>query len=137
MAQKKQANASSTAQGNAGFDLTDLVDMSRETSLVAYRAAVQTQKAADQMLEKMIEAGTASQEAGLQFGRAYLNTLNQARQDWLSQANQVTERLLTTSPTAFEYPFKNEVGQINDGIAQGAKLLFDAFFAPLRAAAGR
>ncbi|HYP29661.1 MAG TPA: hypothetical protein VE262_23310 [Blastocatellia bacterium] len=130
MAQKKQAK-------DAGFDLTELIDMSRETSLVAYRAAVQTQKAADQMLEKMIEAGTASQEAGLQFGRTYLRTVNQSRQDWMGQANQVTERLLTSSPTAFEYPFRNEMEQINDGLAQGARLLFDAFFAPLRAATRR
>ena len=137
MTQKKQANASSTARGNAGFDLTDLIDISRETSLVTYRAAVETQKAADRMLEKMIEAGTASQEAGLQFGRSYLQTLNQARQGWTSQANQVAERMLTASPSDFEYPFKNEMEQINDGIAQGAKLLFDAFFAPLRAAARR
>ncbi len=137
MAQKKQANASSTTQSNAGFDLTDLIDISRETSLVAYRAAVQTQKAADQLVEKVIETGTASQEAGVQFTRAYLRNMNQARQEWLNQANQVTERLLTASPVAFEYPFKNEIDQINDGIAQGTKLVFDAFFAPLRAAARR
>lgn len=145
MAQKKQANASSTsqsttqstAQRSAGFDLTDLIDISRETSLVTYRAAVQTQKATGQLVEKMIEAGTASQEAGLQFTRAYLQNMNQARQEWLDQANQVTERLLNASPVAFEYPFKNEIDQINEGIAQGTKLVFDAFFAPLRAAARR
>ncbi len=137
MAQKKQANASSATRSNSGFDLTDLIDISRETSLVAYRAAVQTQKAADQLVEKVIETGTASQEAGVQFTRAYLRNMNQARQEWLNQANQVTERLLTASPLAFEYPFKSEIDQINDGIAQGTKLVFDAFFAPLRAAARR
>ena len=137
MTQKKQANASSTAQKNAGFDLTDLVDISRETSLVTYRAAVETQKAADQMIEKVIEAGAASREAGLQFTTSYLRTLNKARQDWQGQANQVTEKILTTSPVAFEYPFKNEIDQLNEGLAQGARLVFDAFFAPLRAAARR
>jgi polyhydroxyalkanoate synthesis regulator phasin len=137
MTQKKEARESSTTQTNAGFGLTDLVDVSRETSMATYRAAVQTQKAADKMIEKMIEAGTTSQEAGLQFTRAYLQNMNQARQEWLNQANQVTERLLTASPTAFDYPFKNEVDQINDGIAQGARLVIDAFFAPLKAAARR
>ena len=126
MTQKKQANASSTAQRNAGFLLTDLVDISRETSLVTYRAAVETQ-AADRMLNKMIEANAASREAGLQFTTAYLRTLNQARQEWQDQANQVTEKILTTSPVAFDYPFKNEIDQINEGIAQGARLVFDAF----------
>ncbi|HVF88688.1 MAG TPA: hypothetical protein VNH22_01400 [Blastocatellia bacterium] len=137
MTQKKQANESSTTRRNAGFGLTDLVDVSRETSLVTYRAAVQTQKAADKMLEKMIEAGTASQEAGLQFTRAYVQNLNQARQEWANQANQLTERMLTSSPVAFDYPFRNEVDQINDGIAQGARLVFDVLFAPLRAAGRR
>src|SRR5215213_659115 len=135
MTQKKQANEPSTTQTNAGFGLTDLVDVSRETSMVTYRAAVQAQKAADKMIEKMIEAGTTSQEAGLQFTRAYLQNMNHARQEWLNQANQVAERLLTASPAAFDYPFKNEVDQINDGIAQGARLVIDAFFAPLKAAA--
>lgn len=137
MAQKKQANESSTTQRNAGFGINDLVEITRETSLVTYRAAVQNQKAADKMLEKVIEAGAASQEAGLQFTTAYLRNLNQARQEWMDQANQVTERFLTAPPVAFDYPFRNEMEQINDGIAQGAKLVLDAFFAPLRAAAGR
>ncbi len=136
MAQKKNSNQSSNSPTSGGYGLGTLIELSQQTAVGSLRSAVQAQKAADRMVSALVEAGAASQQAGLNIAVAYVESLNKVRQGWVEQAAEVSEQLLNLSPLEFDYPFRSEVESYNAAILEQSRKAFDVFTAPFRAAMG-
>ncbi|HKY03907.1 MAG TPA: hypothetical protein VJQ56_03405 [Blastocatellia bacterium] len=134
MTQKKETSRKQSADA---FGVSDLIELSQQTTLATFRAGVEMQQANARFAQGLIEIGVAARESNLKAAQGYWNALSQARQVWLNQAAQVTETVLALSPVAFQYPYKTEVEQLGSDLVETAKQVFDTFTQPLKTAAGK
>ncbi len=134
MTQKKETSRKQTTDA---FGVSDLIELSQETTLATLRAGVEMQQANARLAQGLMEIGVAAQESNLKAAQGYWNALNQARQVWLNQAAQVTETMLSLSPAAFQYPYKTEVEQLGSDVVQTVRQAFDTFTQPLKTSTGK
>lgn len=125
-----------TKQSPTQFGFT-FVDLSQETALAVFHAAVQTRQATDKLVQNLVEVGISYQEASARLTKEYASSLHQARQEWMKMATEATEKMLSVSPTSIEYPFKKEVEEFNANIVEGVKRTYELFAGPFSAVTKR
>ena len=89
-----------TNQSPTQFGFTHLVDLSQETALAAFHAAVQTRQATDRLVQNLMDAGISYQETSTRLAKECAGSLYQARQEWMKKATDVTEKMLSVWPTS-------------------------------------
>ena len=129
MAQAKQTTAT------AGF--TTLAELSQESSLAAFRLAMQAGQATEKLAYDMMAANMASHEAAYKASKEFANATNRTRQEYVKKSAEVAEKMLSVTLTAGDYPFRKEVEELQTQMVENTKKVFDFFTTPVATAATR
>ncbi len=126
-----------TKQTTTTEDFTTLVELTRESSVAAFRFAMHAGQATEKLASDMMTANLASREAAYRATKEYATATNQVRQEYVQKSVEVTEKMLAVTPTVGGFPFRKEVEELQAQMMENTKQVFDFFTTPMRTTATR
>lgn len=116
----------------AAANANKIASTTQELALTTLHAAVQTQQVANNFVMNVVRTGYDAQEQGLKSLRGYVESFNEAQQEWVKEAARRTEKFIKSPLAQVGVPYQKEIGKLGSQAYASAKKIADAWAEPFK-----